>query len=916
MNILHTIAIRDLKQNRKRSVATFIAVIATVMIITFVLVGYGSILYSDEFEERRGSNFHISFYQLTAAEIEEIVSDEAVKTYFVTEETGFAKLPEDSVPYYYRPYVCVTAMTEDAMEYDLIEMEEGRYPQNDSEIIIPSDLTLYGENIFSTGDNVSFELGVRVLWHDGRLYILDNTYRYIDEYEYDKKTDTDELVREEFVPGDTKEYTIVGTYRPIDNHSDYDKYLVDLYSAGYLFLTNWDGQMQSEHRYNLYVTYTNAALKDYVRTTGRLVGYENFTWENEDEELANAAKKGLVKYYFGLHQSLAASDADYLTDLSDTTVSAIENLLLNWAPAIVMAGYFMLFASFCISSCFEVSMHDKIKLYGLYRSVGATDRQIRKSVRFEILILGILAIPVGLALGLLLAYAVISAMDGTGSDLFEVGYYRFNVSPRVILCVILVSLFTLFLSSGEACRSALKIGPHEATVGYLGDNTKVKKLKCPKWISELFGIGGELAYKNVRRNSGKYLAIRIAFLVCTVAVIAVSYLGQFSELLVGEEYPSDAWNLDVVVNVDYDEYGGMNNFRANFDVDDFDAFLEIAESTEKYNPDGINIIRCSAAWRNSPINLNYTDVYYDRVIRQKEIDGEDAEYEPRVCAVDADTYRTYVESLGLDYEDAKDKIILFNYAYLLNRFFMYEKTPILDANVGDELIFSDRDGNEKARLEICAITGGDDIPDFADHVDIIMSIDYMRELVEAKAFDIVSVTENLMATEDPDAVERLIRDNMGDSVDTINVDNLMEEYNRHVLVMKLVVYAFVAAIAILGLSNVFNNVTVSMEQRAPEFASMKSIGMTNKEFRKMIFLESAFITLKSVIIGTIIGSLFTVGIWFFMVYLSVLTKYVYPWQAVLIILAAAFAIVYLIMLYMLSRINKRNIIDTVRQSNV
>ncbi len=64
---------------------------------------------------------------------------------------------------------------------------------------------------------------------------------------------------------------------------------------------------------------------------------------------------------------------------------------------------------------------------------------------------------------------------------------------------------------------------------------------------------------------------------------------------------------------------------------------------------------------------------------------------------------------------------------------------------------------------------------------------------------------------------------------------------------------FIAVITLIGVTNIFNTITSNMELRQKEFAMLKSIGMTKKEFNRMINLETIFYGTKSWIYGTILG---------------------------------------------------------------
>ena len=94
---------------------------------------------------------------------------------------------------------------------------------------------------------------------------------------------------------------------------------------------------------------------------------------------------------------------------------------------------------------------------------------------------------------------------------------------------------------------------------------------------------------------------------------------------------------------------------------------------------------------------------------------------------------------------------------------------------------------------------------------------------------------------------------------------------------------------------------------------LKSVGMTKKEFNRMIRLESLFIGVKSLVIGIIVGSILS-----FLIYISFNAsfEYSYPFKAVIICIVSVFLLISVIMKYSINKINKQNIIETIRNENI
>ena len=106
-----------------------------------------------------------------------------------------------------------------------------------------------------------------------------------------------------------------------------------------------------------------------------------------------------------------------------------------------------------------------------------------------------------------------------------------------------------------------------------------------------------------------------------------------------------------------------------------------------------------------------------------------------------------------------------------------------------------------------------------------------------------------------------------------------------------------------------------MNLRKKEFAMLKSIGMTKKEFNRMIRLESIFYGVKSLVIGIPIGILLSYGIYnIFKDNMEM--EYVLPIKAIVMAIVFVAIVIGIIMKYSMNKINKQNIIETIRNDNI
>ena len=164
-----------------------------------------------------------------------------------------------------------------------------------------------------------------------------------------------------------------------------------------------------------------------------------------------------------------------------------------------------------------------------------------------------------------------------------------------------------------------------------------------------------------------------------------------------------------------------------------------------------------------------------------------------------------------------------------------------------------------------------------------------------------------------DDVEKLLKDSKYNIYNLDKEENMLQSYYT---LMAIFLYGFITVIALIGVTSIFNTITTNVELRSREFAMLKSIGMTKKEFNRMIRLESLFYGTKSLIIGIPIGILISYFIYNIFGGMNLIIKYTLPIKGIIISILVVFILITVIMKYSVNKINKQNIIETIRNENI
>ena len=195
-----------------------------------------------------------------------------------------------------------------------------------------------------------------------------------------------------------------------------------------------------------------------------------------------------------------------------------------------------------IYNAFAISVSERKKQFGMLSSIGATKKQIRKSVLYEGFVIGIIGIPIGIICGILGIWVVLQIVNNLIKPLFTNMSTNLDlvVSVPSIVIAILVMALTIYISVIVPAIRASRITPIEA-IRQSGDiKIKSKKLRTPKFIRKIFGVEGDIALKNLKRSKGKYRTTVISLTVSIILFITVSnFVNGMSKQFSGVYYNKD-----------------------------------------------------------------------------------------------------------------------------------------------------------------------------------------------------------------------------------------------------------------------------------------------------------------------------------------------------------------------------------------
>lgn len=882
MNLLNKLTIKNLKLNRKRTIVTIIGIILSVALITAVASMYFSAIASlIKFETAEKGNFHIAFFDVPVSELDSFKNNRKIETINLTQNIGYAKIDSQNE---YKPYAFVKAFTKNSLENLSVKLVEGRLPENEDEIIIPTHLKTNGRLILKVGDTITLDIGRRIDV-DGNELNQNNPLQIEHEDESTNKV----IAREMLEDTSSKTYKIVGIIeRPASN--------IEGYSApGYTFITYSDEDKIS-NKSDIYVRYTKEGLKEIDKITANILGIDENLFEKVNNDYGNVTEEEWKEYNEQMQNAkYAVSTNSYLymletNPLKEGTIGGL-GVVVGIVCAIIIVT-----SVFCIKNSFDISITEKIKQYGMLRSIGATKKQIRRNVFYEATMLGIIGVPAGIGVGFLASYILIIVsnylLKGAFSENLRL-YFKF--SWIAVLIAVILGIITIYLSAHRSARRAGKVSPIDSIRNSSNIKIKTKELKTPKFIKKIFGIGGEISYKNLKRNKKKYRTTVISIIVSVSIFIALSAFMNMAFDTADNELERSEYNISLYISANENGY------------------KDIIEITKLDNIEDVSLVRTSML---DIENAKLTDEYMEWIGVNDNSEEDSYYYYIDIIAVGEEQYKNYIATMGLNYNDIKDKAILIDY----QKYYKYDESSNSTINkymkqynytVGDEIIgqVNDKDWSFMIAVETDKYPFGLKYYE-SSTPKIIVSDELFDKVSLSKSYRILFKSNN--ADKLQEDIEELLK---GKDYSLSNSDENFRTMNNLFTLIAIFLYGFIIVISLIGVTNIFNTITTNMELRKPEFAMLKSVGMTTSEFKRMIRLESLFMGVRALIFGVPIGIVLSYVIYHFLEGESGL-PYKLPIVAIAIAIVAVFILITSLMRYSINKINKQNTIETIRNENI
>lgn len=877
MNVFHRFTLRSLKQNRTRTAVTIVGIILSVAMLTAVTTTVSSIqqFMLDVTVQNNGS-WHGMIMDISNRQAKGIRQKKEVEASAGLYNICYAKL--EKCRNEERPYLYVAGYDGDFENLMSLCAIEGRLPEKSDEIILPSDLASNGGVQYKVGDTIQLPAGMRRN-QEGQL-LWQNDPNSLEEGE------------ETFVESGKTDYRVVGIYESakIGNRME----------VGYPALTKAVANMPDLGTW-LYMTIENP---------------------RETEDFLKKVKPQQMKILKAEPQKV--TNGDYLRYSGNATGGVFRMLsgLIAILFGIIMFGSIAL-----IGNSFSISVNERKKQYGLLSSIGATRRQLKKSVLYEAAVLCAAGIPLGVLAGVggmsVTLYFVSGLLEkfingATRSNM--VIHLQMSATIGAILLAAVVGFVTVLISAYLPSRKALKVSAIEAIRQSQDIRIRPHQVRTSKLTGKLFGIEGTLASKNFKRNRRKYRATVFSLFISVVLFISASsfcdYMSTSLEMVV-QTYSCD---------LRYTETYGGNSGKLYQQMSQIEG---VTKSAYYLTPD-----------MDIPPSALVPDDSLGEAYRRNQLTEQEnkAENTPKstvqmvegvsVIFVQDEIYRQYLEEQHLDisrYINGGDSLALAYDSVATyddeGRYVTYRVFDDLPSEITLCFQKETQDADEGYDTRECQI--GTNIKDplyGTEYVTGYGLVLYYPESARKTLCPGWTGTSLAMSfdAENPSTVYnemcRLLEENDRSTEALYNYDAEVQSARALMMVMRIFSYGFIVLISLIAMANVFHTISTNILLRRREFAMLRSVGMTGRGLRRMMNLECILYGGKGLFFGLLAATGVTYLIYRSMSQELVIAFYI-PWYSVAIAVVSVFIVVFATMLYAMAKIRKENVVETLKRDD-
>lgn len=583
---------------------------------------------------------------------------------------------------------------------------------------------------------------------------------------------------------------------------------------------------------------------------------------------------------------------------------------------IIGSGYLLIY------NVLYISISRDTRFYGLIKTLGTTEKQIKTLVKRQALTFGCIGISIGVILAGVLSFGIVpvileNAFD-SGKSIMDAEMF---FHPSIFILSIIFSALTVWISCNAPAKVAGKISPIEALRYQNFASTKTKSRNSTN--------GGKLhvmAYHNVFRDKKRAFLVFMSLFMGITMILGVNgmigsmkaenYVEKYMDYnfeyrdvqfeqyeqpnkevpQFDEQFVEQIKQIDGVKNIDIQKtvWGGIA-----FDEADLEEFMKIKYEDSRYKTEGQSYQEMVAdlkKYANAGDYGCYITTLDDKAVEEYNtehpdtpidiekfqrgetaISGMDTEYNAPNTALVGKTL-----SLTADSPDGKATDFLIDGSFYFGDYennLSYSMGQRKDISIVPDIIYVSEAGME--RLTSAPIISG-----------IGIDIKDMNQLEEIDS-ELQALNGTLTKT------EWSYQSPVG----------IIEEFNQMNYSMNLLGNGAAVLLIVIGLINFINVMLTGVVARKNEFAVMESIGTSKKQIKKILTLEGGIYALVTTGLIMTLGNAFLLLVADAVPHIADYAKFEYPFALVICLIFAIFIICLSVPAIVYRAVSKETVIE-------
>lgn len=534
---------------------------------------------------------------------------------------------------------------------------------------------------------------------------------------------------------------------------------------------------------------------------------------------------------------------------------------------LILFSIMILFLIFIVYSIYNISIVQRLSEYGMLRAIGGSQSQIFKLTFYELLILSLISLPLGMLIGVVGSKAIgVYVCSTIVENSFEIANIVISKNP-IIMSLIFIIIMIIVL-----CYIVSKKINKIPIIDSINKNSSKSKIKNSIFnlkASKKLSVEKVIAINNILVN-------KKTFVVTVISIALGGTMFILSDFVMTLKSEDTRLSLEINTNLNSD-------FKIEQTSVDYSKGISDDELKKIEGIDGVKTVEAYKTNYISIYNIDKNKITFPEYFRFVEDFISNEKYEGLMKKESNGRYSSKGSFYGYNNKSLKelDNFLIegkINIEELNSGSNVILKIPkegsghkVVDINIGDKIkikipknmISSEEsikfpnniDYIEK-ELTVSGIVSriyNQNVYFSREGIDVIASDKVFSEITGVDKYKFVNIDCNKDANikNIEDELYKITKDNLG-----CNLRNLSKEVKnlqKNISYKNMILNGMTLILLIMSFFNIFNNISYNLVSRKSEFDTLKAIGLSNKKLKNMVIYEGLVYSIVSSILVVLLS---------------------------------------------------------------